>query len=41
MTTFRISAKRLFAVGLGEEQLQDADHPKAAVNQQAQIVALR
>lgn len=41
VTTFRISAKRLFAVGLGEEQLQDADHPKAAVNQQAQIVALR
>lgn len=41
VTTFRISAKRLFAVGLGEEQLQDPDHPKAAVNQQAQIVALR
>ena len=39
--TFRISAKRLFAVGLGEEQLQDPDHPKAAVNQQSQIVALR
>jgi outer membrane protein OmpA-like peptidoglycan-associated protein len=40
-TTFRISAKRILAVGLGEEQLQDADHPKAAVNQQVQIVTLR
>ena len=39
--TFRISAKRILAVGLGEEQLQDADHPKAAVNQQAMIVTLR
>jgi len=40
-TTFKISAKRVFAVGLGEEQLQDADHPKAVVNQQALIVTLR
>jgi len=38
--TFKVSSKRLLAVGLGEEQLQDANNPKAAVNQQAQIVTL-
>jgi outer membrane protein OmpA-like peptidoglycan-associated protein len=41
VTTFKVSPKRVLAVGLGEEQLQDADHPKAAVNQQVQIVTLR
>jgi len=41
VTTFRISAKRVLAVGLGEEQLQDANNPKAPVNQQSQIVTLR
>ncbi len=41
VTTFKVSSKRLLAVGLGEEQLQDANNPKAAVNQQAQIVTLR
>jgi OmpA-OmpF porin, OOP family len=41
VTTFRISSKRVLAVGLGEEQLVDANNPKAAVNQQAQIVTLR
>jgi outer membrane protein OmpA-like peptidoglycan-associated protein len=41
VTTFRISSKRVLAVGLGEEQLQDANNPKAPVNQQAQIVTLR
>lgn len=41
VTTFRISAKRIQAVGLGEEQLLDAEHPKAAVNQQIQIVTVR
>jgi OOP family OmpA-OmpF porin len=40
-TTFKISPKRVFAVGLGEEQLQDADRPRAVVNQQALIVTLR
>jgi OOP family OmpA-OmpF porin len=40
VNTFKISSKRVFAVGLGEEQLQDANNPKAAVNQQAQIVTL-
>jgi OmpA-OmpF porin, OOP family len=39
--TFKISSKRVLAVGLGEEQLQDANNPKAPVNQQAQIVTLR
>jgi outer membrane protein OmpA-like peptidoglycan-associated protein len=40
VTTFRISSKRVLAVGLGEEQLQDANNPRAAVNQQTQIVTL-
>jgi hypothetical protein len=35
------SAKRLFAVGLGEEQLLDSNNPKAAVNQQSTIATLR
>jgi outer membrane protein OmpA-like peptidoglycan-associated protein len=39
--TFKVSSKRVFAVGLGEEQLLDANNPKAAVNQQSQIVTLR
>jgi OOP family OmpA-OmpF porin len=38
--TFKVSSKRVFAVGLGEEQLLDANNPKAAVNQQSQIVTL-
>jgi OmpA-OmpF porin, OOP family len=41
VTTFKVSAKRLVALGLGEEQLLDADHPKAAVNQQSMIVTIR
>jgi len=41
VTTFKISPKRIQAVGLGEEQLQDAEHPKAPVNQQIQIVTVR
>ncbi len=41
VTTFRISSKRLVALGLGEEQLLDPDHPKAAVNSQSSIVALK
>jgi OmpA-OmpF porin, OOP family len=40
VTTFRISSKRVLAVGLGEEQLVDANNPRAAVNQQAMIVTL-
>ncbi len=41
VTTFKVSSKRLFAVGLGEEQLLDANNPKAAVNQQSMIVTIR
>jgi outer membrane protein OmpA-like peptidoglycan-associated protein len=41
LMTFKISSKRVLAVGLGEEQLQDANNPKSAVNQQAEIVTLR
>jgi outer membrane protein OmpA-like peptidoglycan-associated protein len=41
VATFKVSPKRLLAVGLGEEELADADHPKAAVNQQALIVTVR
>jgi OmpA-OmpF porin, OOP family len=41
LMTFKISSKRVLAVGLGEEQLQDANNPKAAVNQQVEIVTLR
>ena len=40
VTTFKISPKRLQSVGLGEEQLQDAVHPAAAINQQVQIVTV-
>jgi OOP family OmpA-OmpF porin len=41
VTAFKISPKRIQAVGLGEEQLQDATHPTAAVNQQVQVVTFR
>jgi OOP family OmpA-OmpF porin len=41
VTTFKISPKRIQAVGLGEEQLQDASHPTAAVNQQVEVVTFR
>jgi OmpA-OmpF porin, OOP family len=40
VTTFKVSSKRILAVGLGEEQLQDANNPRAAVNQQVQIFTL-
>jgi OOP family OmpA-OmpF porin len=40
VNTFRISPKRLQAVGLGEEQLQDAARPTAAINQQVQVVTV-
>jgi outer membrane protein OmpA-like peptidoglycan-associated protein len=41
VTTFKVSPKRIQAVGLGEEQLQDATHPTAAVNRQVQVVTFR
>ncbi len=40
VTTFRIDPRRLLAVGLGEEQLQDPKHPDAAVNRRVQIVTI-
>src|SRR6267154_3120340 len=38
--TFKISSKRLQAIGLGEEQLLDATRPAAAVNQRIQIATV-
>jgi OOP family OmpA-OmpF porin len=40
VTTFKISAKRIQAIGLGEEQMLDANQPASAVNQQAQIMTI-
>jgi OmpA-OmpF porin, OOP family len=40
VNTFKISAKRLQSLGLGEEQLLDAAHPSAPVNQQIQILTI-
>jgi OOP family OmpA-OmpF porin len=40
LATFKISPKRLQAVGLGEEQLGDAAHPTAASNLRVQIVTV-
>ncbi len=40
VNTFKVSPKRLHAVGLGEEQLQDAARPNAPINQQVQVVTV-
>ena len=40
VTTFKISPKRIKAIGLGEEQLQDSVHPTAAINQQIQVMTV-
>jgi len=40
VNTFKISAKRLQSIGLGEEQLLDPARPTAAVNQQVQIITI-
>jgi OOP family OmpA-OmpF porin len=40
VTTFKISPKRIQAVGLGEEQLQDPAHPTAPINQQVQVMTV-
>jgi OOP family OmpA-OmpF porin len=40
VNTFKISSKRLQSVGLGEEQLLDAEHPSAAINGQVQILTV-
>jgi OOP family OmpA-OmpF porin len=39
-TMFKISPKRLQALGLGEEQLRDAARPTAAANRRIQVVSL-
>lgn len=39
-TTFRIPGRRVVALGLGEEQLQDPANPKAAVNRRVQLIAV-
>lgn len=36
-TTFRVDPRRIQAVGLGEENLQDAKNPTAAINRRVQI----
>src|SRR5437868_11228301 len=38
--TFQVSPKRLQALGLGEEQLQDVNRPAAPVNARVQIIAI-
>ena len=38
--TFKISPKRLLAIGLGEEQMLDSLHPSAPVNAQIQLMAV-
>jgi OmpA-OmpF porin, OOP family len=40
VNTFKISAKRLQTIGLGEEQLLDPARPTAPVNQQIQIMTI-
>jgi OmpA-OmpF porin, OOP family len=40
VNTFKISAKRLQSIGLGEEQLLDAAHPAAAINQRIQLATV-
>ncbi|MGC2083477.1 MAG: OmpA family protein [Bradyrhizobium sp.] len=40
VNTFKISAKRLQSIGLGEEQLLDPARPTAPVNQQIQIITI-
>jgi OOP family OmpA-OmpF porin len=40
VNTFKISAKRLQSVGLGEEQLLDSARPNAPVNNQLQIMTV-
>lgn len=39
VSTFKINNKRLLALGLGEEQMQDSSKPSAPVNNRVQIVA--
>lgn len=40
MNTFKISAKRFYTLGLGEEQMQDSSRPSSPTNQQVQVVTV-
>ena len=40
VNTFKISPKRLLTIGLGEEQMLDAAHPTAPVNQSIQVATV-
>ena len=40
VSTFKVSPKRLTALGLGEEQLQDVNRPASPANARAQIIAV-
>jgi len=39
VNTFKVSPKRLLALGLGEEQLQDVNRPAAPANARVQLIA--
>jgi OOP family OmpA-OmpF porin len=41
VTTFKVSSKRLQAVGLGEEQLRDTARPAAPANQRIQVITIK
>jgi outer membrane protein OmpA-like peptidoglycan-associated protein len=41
VTTFKVSSKRLQALGLGEEQLRDAARPAAPANQRIQVITIK
>ena len=40
VNTFKVSSKRLQALGLGEEQLQDINRPASPANARVQIIAI-
>jgi OmpA-OmpF porin, OOP family len=40
VNTFKVQPKRLLALGLGEEQLQDTNRPAAPANARVQIIAI-
>jgi OmpA-OmpF porin, OOP family len=40
VNTFKVSPKRLQAIGLGEEQLQDVNRPSSPANARVQIMAI-
>ena len=40
VNTFKVAPKRLQALGLGEEQLQDVNRPAAPANARVQIIAI-